>query len=82
MLIVDANLRECDDSQGITFGPYYQFEQLTLCPIITTPVVTELLQSEEIEWFNAYQQMVYDRLASHLDDEHRQWLFSVTRPIG
>lgn len=82
MLIVDANLRECDDSQGITFGPYYQFEQLTLCPIITTPVVTELLQSEEIEWFNAYQQMVYDRLASHLDDEHRQWLYSVTRPIG
>lgn len=81
MLVVDADLRECADSQGITFGPYYQFEQLTLCPIITSPIMLSLLQSEEIEWFNAYQQMVYDRLAPHLDEEHRQWLFNVTRPI-
>lgn len=81
MLIVDAQLRECESSTGVTFGPYYQFEQLTLCPILTSPIVKEMMQPEEIVWFNAYQQQVYDALSPHLDDEHRQWLFDVTRPI-
>ena len=81
MLIVEAQLRECTDSQGITFGPYYQFEQLTLCPILTSAIVTDLMQPDEIAWFNAYQQMVFDRLAPHLDEEHRQWLREATRPL-
>jgi len=82
MLVVDATLRECADSQGVTFGPYYQFEQLTLCPILTSPILTELMQAEEIAWFNAYQQHVFETLAPHLDDEHREWLREVTKPIG
>ena len=81
MLIVDAQLRECEGSEGLTFGPYYQFEQLTLCPILTLPIVRELLQPEEIEWFNQYQQKVYEQLAPHLDEEHKAWLSDVTRPI-
>ncbi|MCR4614501.1 MAG: aminopeptidase P family protein [Bacteroidaceae bacterium] len=81
MLVVDAQLRECEGSEGRTFGPYYQFEQLTLCPILTEPIVRELMQPEEIAWFNEYQQTVYDKLAPHLDEEHRQWLYDVTRPI-
>ncbi len=81
MLVVEARLRECESSEGVTFGPYYQFEQLTLCPILTSPIVKELMQPEEILWFNQYQQEVYDRLAPHLDEEHRTWLYEVTRPI-
>lgn len=68
-------------SEGRTFGPYYTFEHLTLCPILTSPIVREMLTGEEALWFNQYQQTVYDRLAPHLDDEHRQWLHHVTRPI-
>ena len=70
-----------EDKDGITFGPYYQFEQLTLCPILTSPIVVEMLQQEEKDWFNQYQQMVYDKLASHLDEETRNWLHEVTRAI-
>ena len=81
MLVVDAQLRECADSEGRTFGPYYQFEQLTLCPILTSAILVDMLQPEERTWFNDYQQTVYDRLAPHLDDIHRQWLYDVTRPI-
>lgn len=80
-LVVDAQLRETEGSEGLTFGPYYQFEQLTLCPILTAPIVRELMQPEEVEWFNAYQQMVYDRLAPYLDDEHRTWLQETTKPV-
>lgn len=80
-LVVDAQLRDTEGSEGLTFGPYYQFEQLTLCPILTSPIIREMMQPEEIAWFNAYQQMVYDRLAPHLDEEHRQWLHDVTRPL-
>ncbi|MDE6720568.1 MAG: aminopeptidase P family protein [Bacteroidaceae bacterium] len=74
MLVVPA-------TEGITYGPYYTFEQLTLCPIMTAPILVEMLTKEEREWFNSYQQTVYDRLAPHLDEEHRAWLKEITRPI-
>lgn len=70
-----------EDQEGVTFGPYYKFEQLTLCPIITSPIIVEMLQEDERKWFNQYQQMVYDKLAAHLDEEHREWLYEMTRPI-
>lgn len=68
-------------SEGRTFGPYYTFEHLTLCPILTTAIVREMLTQEETDWFNQYQQTVYARLSPHLDTEHRQWLREVTQPI-
>lgn len=76
MLVVESPVGE-----GITFGPYYQFEALTLCPILTSPILKDMLTKEEIEWFNNYQQMVYDRLAPRLDEEHKKWLYEVTRAI-
>lgn len=74
MLVVEA-------MEGITFGPYYKFEQLTLCPILTSPILVDMMEKEEIEWFNNYQQEVYNRLAPRLDEEHREWLKEVTKPI-
>ena len=74
MLVVEA-------TPGITFGPYYTFEHLTLCPILTEPILTDMLTNEERTWFNAYQQSVYDRLAPRLDEEHKAWLKEVTQPI-
>ena len=95
MLVVNARLRNYDHhtpplpnnegagepAQGITFGPYYQFEHLTLCPIFTSPIIRQMMQPEEIEWFNAYQQMVCDTLTPHLDAETAEWLREITRPI-
>ena len=68
-------------SEGITFGPYYAFEQLTLCPILTSPILVDMLTEEERQWFNQYQQTVYERLAPRLDEEHRAWLEEVTKPL-
>lgn len=69
------------ETQGITFGPYYTFEHLTLCPILTSPILTEMLSEEERQWFNSYQQTVYQRLAPRLDEEHQAWLKEITQPI-
>ncbi len=77
MLVVDAFTGEA----GGVPTPFYKFEHLTLCPILTSPIVVGMLQSEERKWFNDYQQMVYDKLAPRLDEDHRAWLFEATRPI-
>lgn len=70
-----------EDQQGRTFEPYYRFDPLTLVPLFTSPIITEMLDSDELRWFNDYQQRVYDTLAPHLDDEHREWLYGITRPL-
>lgn len=83
MLVIPADFTDKgqEGNEGLTFGPYYTFEHLTLCPIFTSPILTEMMEKEEIEWFNAYQQMVCDKLSPHLDEEHREWLKEITRPI-
>ena len=63
------------------FGAFYSFETLSLCPIDTTPIVKNLMTEEEISWFNNYHQYVYDRLASNLSDEEKQWLKEKTKAI-
>ena len=77
----DGNPYDGPEAQGITFGPYYTFEHLTLCPILTSPILTEMLSEEERQWFNSYQQTVYQRLAPRLDEEHQAWLKEITQPI-
>ena len=81
MLVVNASFEGDSEGQGITYGPYYTFEHLTLCPVITSPIVKEMLTKEEVEWFNRYQQTVYNRLSPRLDSEHQTWLHQVTQPI-
>ena len=63
------------------FGPFLQFEPLTLCPIDTTPIDFSMMLPEETAWLNAYHQMVYDRLAPHLDEQEREWLRDATKAV-
>ena len=63
------------------FGRFLQFETLTLCPIDTAPLDISLLTPEELRWLNDYHQMVYDRLAPHLDAPDRDWLRTATAPV-
>lgn len=60
------------------YGPFLDFEVLTLCPIDTTPIDFTMLTQEEKDWLNRYHQHVYDLLAPHLDEEERAWLREVT----
>lgn len=63
------------------FGPYLGFETLTLCPICTKGIRTELLSAEEKTWLNNYHQTVYDRLAPLLNTDEQAWLRTATTAI-
>lgn len=64
------------------FGRFLQFESLTLCPIDTAPVITDMLTGDEKAWLNAYHRTVFDRIAPLLDDEaDRQWLANACAAI-
>lgn len=79
-LVVDADFADKgqEGNEGLTYGPYYRLEPLTLCPIITSAIIKEMLTGEELDWLNAYHGKVYDALAPHLDEEHRNWIKKVT----
>ena len=64
------------------FGRFLQFETLTLCPIDKAPILPALLTAEEVQWLNDYHQMVYERLAPHLDEADKAWLCEATSPIS
>lgn len=63
------------------FGKFLRFETLTLCPIDKTPICTEMLTTEEKEWFNHYHTEVYRRLSPYLDKEECTWLKEATSAI-
>ena len=56
------------------FGRFLQFESLTLCPIDKSPIVREMMLSEEIQWLNDYHQRVFDALSPHLNPDEVEWL--------
>lgn len=73
MLIVSS--RETD------FGEFYKFEQLTLCPIDTETIITEMLTEEEKNWLNNYHKMVNKKLSALLTEEERIWLDNATKEV-
>ena len=62
------------------FGPFLQFDPLTLCPIDRAAIDWPLLGAEETAWLNRYHRRVYEQLHPLLDNEHRAWLWEATRP--
>lgn len=63
------------------FGEFYKFETVTLCPIDKAGIVKSMLSPEEVEWLNAYHQMVYDKLSPSLNEEEKAWLKEKTAAI-
>lgn len=69
-------------SRETEFGRFFKFENLTFCPINTDLIEPALLSDSKIEWLNAYNAEVYEKLSPLLDDEERQWLrHECLRPV-
>lgn len=62
-------------------GRFLKFETLTCCPIDKTPIIKELLSSEERQWLDEYHQKVYGQLSPYLDAEEKAWLRQTTAPL-
>ncbi|WP_462318249.1 M24 family metallopeptidase C-terminal domain-containing protein, partial [Marinilabilia sp.] len=69
------------DAGDTDFGTFFEFETLTLCPIDTSLVETEMLSPEEKEWLNHYHKNVFKKLSPSLNTEEAAWLESKTAPI-
>lgn len=64
-----------------SFGNFYRFEPLTLCPIDTEAICTSMLTGEEIQWLNQYHAKVYEQLSPLLSTEEKEWLSKQTRAL-
>ena len=63
------------------FGDFYKFETLTLFPFDHNGIDKALLTDEETRWLNDYHRQVYDKLATHLNDDEKEWLAAKTQAI-
>ncbi|WP_293782760.1 aminopeptidase P family protein [uncultured Pedobacter sp.] len=75
------NLVLCVPAGSSEFGEFLTFETLTLCFIDTAIINKTLLASDQIEWLNQYNQMVFEQLQPMLFDEEAKWLQGKCQPI-
>lgn len=67
--------------QSDQYGPFLQFEPLTLCPIQQQCIVKAMLNEAEQQWLNDYHQRVYQTLAPHLSGAALDWLTRQTAAL-
>jgi Xaa-Pro aminopeptidase len=72
------NLILCTDDKETEFGKFLKFETVSLCYIDKSLIDISLLNHKEIDWFNSYHAMVYDRLSPYLTLEEKIWLENKT----
>ena len=70
-------------SEDITteFGEFYKLEALTLAPVDTRPLVTEMLSTQEIDWLNSYHARVREELSPLLSGDDLLWLEKATQAL-
>ncbi|WP_374592419.1 aminopeptidase P family protein [Aquabacterium sp.] len=76
------NVEVEDNREG--YGPFLDFETLTLCPIDTRCIDLALLRDDERAWLNAYHAEALRRIGPHLRDGDaltRSWLQTRTQAI-
>ena len=58
-----------------------QFETISWAPIDRDLIKVNLLTKDEIDWVNNYHNKVYENLNKYLDEDERNWLYLVTKPL-
>lgn len=71
-------IREYKDSE---YGKFYCFEVLNFCPIGTEGIVAELLDDEQRDWLNSYNERCKELLKEHLTKEEYEWLTKFVKAI-
>lgn len=75
------NLVVTEERVVTPFGRFLGFETVTLCYMDNQLVDKSLLTSDELAWYNAYQERVYQTLRPHLSEPEAQWLRAKTEAI-
>ncbi len=75
------NMMVCIEKQETEFGKFLGFEMLTLCPIDTTLIDLDLMNSEEVNWLNSYHKKVNTELKVLIKKELHGFLNELTKEI-
>ena len=75
------NLVAAKNLESNQFGDFMDFETLTVCYIDTDLVEKSILHQEHIDWLNNYNEWVFKKLASKLNEEEKAWLRNKTKAI-
>lgn len=75
------NVVLCKEAGKNDFGDWLEFETLTCCHIDTAAIVPELMNEDEKEWLNAYNEHVFRTLSPLLPEEAAAWLQTKTQPV-
>ncbi len=76
------NMMVCVEKGKTGYGQFLGFETLTVCPIDTTLVRTELLNAQEKCWLNNYHKKVNALLKPLLNPDLHDFLDELTKEIG
>ena len=60
---------------------FYQFETLTIFPISSELIDTAMMDDQEVEWLNQYNEQVKKKMAPYLDASEKKWLEEKCRPL-
>ena len=70
------------DPSPVREGRWLYMEPLTLCPIDTSPIISEMMLDDGMAYLNKYHARVREALLPFLtDEEDRQWLIAHTAAI-
>jgi Xaa-Pro aminopeptidase len=75
------NIVLCKEAGSSEFGDWLDFETLTCCHIDTSAILTDLLNQEELDWLNSYNEHVFRTLSPLLPEHIAQWLRIKTLPL-
>lgn len=75
------NLIAVSEHSTSEFGEFYEFETLTLCPLLTECLDKELLTEDEKAWLNKYHTRVEDALSPYLEGAEKEFLIHECRKI-
>jgi len=75
------NMMVCIEKQETEFGKFLGFETLTLCPIDTTLINLDLMNSKEKNWLNSYHKKVNYELKPLIKKELHIFLDELTIEI-
>ncbi|MEL6790616.1 MAG: aminopeptidase P family protein [Pseudomonadota bacterium] len=76
-LVIVTKAQSIGDGERAMMG----FETITLAPINRDLVITQLLNTAERDWLNAYHKRVRETLSPHLSEEVANWLIGQTEPL-
>jgi Xaa-Pro aminopeptidase len=68
-------------AETTSFGDFYKFETVTLCPFDLKLVDVDRLTTFERDWLKCYHQRVFTTLTPFLTPDEQLWLRHTTRPI-